>query len=591
MLISALLPLFAALQIPTCPALATRGECQSAEASEPLEYCGHALRAEAGQSDPSDLVRQEHALADLSSHTARSSFELACTRAALRQWEGARSTTYVIKPPPPIPWHEGALAAALASARGTPSDTALALLSSLILRGGVGRPDLGVVKGGYGGGDGAQSHPFLPIATVIRYARDGLPLLQNAVGGASPDATLLRACTSIALDLDEFGIAHECATRALSRGYEPSWNLLRLAWFAARRADTAGARNLFTRAIASAGPQSERLAVAWHFKTAIDLFPVQLQFWGFITRNTSLRGGVPDASQTKDEKPGWLDVPQSRLLSWIDQNAGEGNANGWRSLSEPATLVDHFTGVAFAGEIFRDCLPDEDAVACKSKDLRTVRARRLRFWNVEGNPVAVFTFTAIAHPAHDSLVVAVRQADDREHGRTDTVSVVLTGGGGLVAVPSNDRWDSWTLDIDPQRPARQVDFQDFQPSAGAPPVILSDLALGPPVGAATWTHRGAAIPIAATSTFSRVAPLQLFYQVRCDSGCGEIERSVALRPVGSTRGHALTLTTRAVLRAGINDVAQELDLTRMAVGSYRLEVEIRTEASRSVKRAAALIVK
>jgi hypothetical protein len=588
-LVPILLSLFTSPQMPTCPALAVRGYCQSAEVSEPLEYCGRTFRLEAGQSDVSDLVRQEHALAASPSHTARSSFELACARAALRQWE-ATINTHMIKPRPPLPWHEGALVAALAAARDTPSDTALALLSSLVLRGGAGRPDPGLVKYGYAAPFSPQ---LLPIATVFRYARDALPLIQHAAFGAATDTALLRACTSIALDLDEFGIAHECAARALSRGYEPSWNLLRLAWFAARRADTSGARNLFTRAIASAGPRSERLAVAWHFKMAIDISPFQAQFWGFITRNTSLRGGVPDAAQTKDEKAGWLDVPQSRLLSWIDQNAGEGNANGWRSLSEPATLVDHFANVAFAGEIFRDCVPHEEAVVCKSKDVRSVHAQRLRFWDAEGNPVAVFTFTAIAHPAHDSLIVAVRQADDHERGRTDTVSVLLTGGGGLVAVPSNDTWDSWTLDIDPRHPAHQVDFQDFQPSTGAPPVILSDLAVGPPTGVATWIYRGAAIPIAATSAFSRAATLQLFYQVRCDSGCGDIERSVALRPVGSTRGHAtpLTLTTRGVLRAGINDLTQELDLRLVPAGSYRLEVEIRTEASRSVKRATALIVK
>ncbi|HEY4319645.1 MAG TPA: hypothetical protein VGM77_00595 [Gemmatimonadales bacterium] len=580
MLASILLPLLAALQGGGCPAAVGPGACQAAEISEPLEYCDVALRAAAAGPDVGGLSQRERQLTDAPTHSDTAWLELACVRAALSQWE----RTHVVASTRPHPWHEGALAAALTVAHLRPADTTLLLLSALILRGGVGRPDparLNLAQ--------YLNLPFSPsIDTVVRYARDWLRLLQQAVSRPSADPRLFRACTAIALDIDEPGVGHECAVRALDTGYEPSWNLARLAWLAARRADTSGAGALLARAVDTARTPAERLDVAWHFKAGsqVSNFP----FWGLINPTAPNRLHSGDEDLRSRSNNAWFALPPSEFWTWVDQKSDGGSATGWRSLSDPAVLAEHFASVAFAGEVFRDCLPGDDTAACKGKDLRTVRARRLRFWDMDNGPIAVFAFTTKTDTGHDSLRVTVDQAELGRRGHTDTVTVSVAAEGSIISVPSNDKWDSWTLDIDPAHPAHSVDFQDFQPSVGKPAVILSDLAVASAGTGLPWITRGRRIPIAPTDTFSRAAPLELFYQVRCDSGCGEIKRTTALRPAGR-HGNSLTLTFDAVLHPGINDVEQEVDLTRLAAGSYRLEIEILTESARSIRRSTLLVLR
>jgi hypothetical protein len=571
-----LLPLLITLQHGVC----TSALCQGSEVSEPMAYCDIPLRRAADAADPGDLISREHELATVPPHTAADWIQLSCVRSALMQWQRT-SHEYFPTPTTRVAWHEPALAAALTAARATPSDTTLLLLSSLVLRGGVGRPD--PIKLGLTFYYGLSFSPS--IERVVQYARDALPLLQRWVNKPSPDSGLLRACTSIALDIDEFGVAHECSVRALTLGYEPAWNRARLAWLAAQRADTAGAFTLFGWAVDGATTSPERLGVAWHFKAGIDT--MNFPFWGITTGSTSRTS----SDYRQDSEFRWLNLAQSDFRAWLDAQEARGSTSKWRSLTDPAVLADHFATITFGGEVFRDCLRGDEAATCRGKDLWVVHARRLRFWDAHGGDVALFTFMTMTQSSHDSMQVVVQQGEFPRQSRSDTL--LARGDSALISVPSNNQWDSWSLDIDPKHPARRIDFQDYQAPLGAPPIILSDLAVGSEHGALTWMRDGKAIAIAPSMTFTRDTKLQLFFQVRCDSDCGEIRRAVNVRPVGRNSSHrkSVSVSNAGALVPGINDITEELDLHNLGAGAYRLELAIQRDWSHVVKRSTVLVLR
>jgi hypothetical protein len=130
-------------------------------------------------------------------------------------------------------------------------------------------------------------------------------------------------------------------------------------------------------------------------------------------------------------------------------------------------------------------------------------------------------------------------------------------------------------------------WDERTPPLDRTPVALSDLVLGDSGQGLVWNDRGLAVPLAPLNAVNRARPVSLFFQVQSDRDRATMQATVLLYQVdnGVARDSAsLRVAAGEPIRAGINDVARTIDLSRLDHGSYLLEVQLADERGVIVTR-------
>jgi hypothetical protein len=239
-----------------------------------------------------------------------------------------------------------------------------------------------------------------------------------------------------------------------------------------------------------------------------------------------------------------------------------------------------------------------------------VVARLHRLWDpLNEQPVALVTWAlpvkdlALEHqdPGYATAVsVEVRQwapttATWRDSTFTRQWTLPDTGGHrpaltGFVALPTATGVSAWSVVVSQTSQRRGRSFDTDTPGLSDGPVGISDLVLGSKAQGLTWTWHNTPIPLAPTGAVDPRAPVSLYYQIRSDQEQSGLRTSVAMyRASGATSDSlpALQVQYDQALHRGINEIAPELDVSRLAKGAYRLEVRLMNASGGVVARRSA----
>jgi hypothetical protein len=144
---------------------------------------------------------------------------------------------------------------------------------------------------------------------------------------------------------------------------------------------------------------------------------------------------------------------------------------------------------------------------------------------------------------------------------------------GFVIVPTSPSVASWGLVATQPDHRRGRAYDVSTPGLPDGPVQLSDLVIGAEAQGVTWNLHNVAIPLAPVNAVDRSKPVALYYQIRSETTHADLKGTVVLYKQGGSEP-ALEVTFEQAVRAGINEVAPTLDVSRLDKGSYRLEVRI-----------------
>lgn len=102
---------------------------------------------------------------------------------------------------------------------------------------------------------------------------------------------------------------------------------------------------------------------------------------------------------------------------------------------------------------------------------------------------------------------------------------------------------------------------------------VSDIVMGVEGDSVGWRHGAELTPIATRDEFDRRSPLHLYFQLRADSALPEVRIAIRIFR-GSRLGDdvALSIATTNMLTRGVNEIAQTVDISRLARGEYWAEV-------------------
>jgi hypothetical protein len=148
---------------------------------------------------------------------------------------------------------------------------------------------------------------------------------------------------------------------------------------------------------------------------------------------------------------------------------------------------------------------------------------------------------------------------------------------GFVVTGSTTGVSAWNLVATQPDNRRARSYDVTTPGLGTGPVALSDIVIGSTSQGVAWQFHNAEVSLAPTNAVDRMHPLTLYYQVRSDSAHEDLRTTVAIYRVDRGTPHdsaALTVSFSQPLARGINELAPELDASRLDKGSYQLEIRI-----------------
>ena len=165
----------------------------------------------------------------------------------------------------------------------------------------------------------------------------------------------------------------------------------------------------------------------------------------------------------------------------------------------------------------------------------------------------------------------------------------LVGFVTAASAPGVTAWSFVATQSD-QRRGRAYDVTTSALSAG--PLVLSDLVLGAESQGVVWNFHNVEIPLAPTTVLDRKLPVSLYYQIRSDVARADLRTTAALYKVddGVARDSAaLQVTYEQAVHEGINEVAPQLDVSRLDKGSYALEVRLTDAGGKVLARRRAML--
>ena len=149
---------------------------------------------------------------------------------------------------------------------------------------------------------------------------------------------------------------------------------------------------------------------------------------------------------------------------------------------------------------------------------------------------------------------------------------------GFVVTSATATLTSWSMVATQPDKRRGRTWDEATPPLDRGSLAISDLVLGQEGQGLTWNYHNIALLLAPLNAVDRKHPVSLYYQVRSDRALAVSHATVALYPVqnGAVTAEqpALQVGFDQALRAGINEFAPVLDVSRLAHGSYLLEVQL-----------------
>jgi hypothetical protein len=150
---------------------------------------------------------------------------------------------------------------------------------------------------------------------------------------------------------------------------------------------------------------------------------------------------------------------------------------------------------------------------------------------------------------------------------------------GTISLPGGEAVTAWSLVASTTDSARGRVWQDGLREVGYGEFLLSDVVLGSPSQGSQWTIGGERVALAPLGGVSRAQSVNLYYQVVSADVREGLTTSIAFRRITAGKAEeqaALEVGFETRVRAGVNGIVRELDLSRLDRGSYRLDVVIRS---------------
>ncbi|MBK9547859.1 MAG: hypothetical protein IPO52_01820 [Gemmatimonadetes bacterium] len=167
---------------------------------------------------------------------------------------------------------------------------------------------------------------------------------------------------------------------------------------------------------------------------------------------------------------------------------------------------------------------------------------------------------------------------------------------GVMALPGTSALSAWSIVLSqgPDRGGRYYEEQHAPLATG--PLVLSDVVLGAPSQKLNWEDGELVLPLVPLQGFNQKEPVALYVQARSavSRADGVAVEVVIARPStpGKERKVELTVGFKRALAAGLNELQQEVDISRLDPGEYVLEVAVRHAATgASDRRSARLVVR
>ncbi|HEX3928638.1 MAG TPA: hypothetical protein VHW65_11645 [Gemmatimonadales bacterium] len=218
-----------------------------------------------------------------------------------------------------------------------------------------------------------------------------------------------------------------------------------------------------------------------------------------------------------------------------------------------------------------------------------------RLWDpASGSPVALVVYAlrsadlalpTIANAGTAAVTLTVRQWDGDARARIDT-AVTLAMPEGSRAPPSEVSGYFWTRSTsavtswsvaaaqEGQRAGRAYEVGGGAIPAG--PLQLSDMVLGPSPSAVVAALGHSSVAVDPVGIMKRTLPVSLYFEAKSSSARPSAAVSIVVSRADDNR-HGAALFQASFARRidpGVNEVVWKLDLSRLAAGSYWLDVRV-----------------
>jgi hypothetical protein len=457
------------------------------------------------------------------------------------------------------------------------------------------------------------------------------------------DPFVLRACTSLAIDVGDEVSAHSCSLRALASGIDSTWHLLRLSWLAFVHGDTTSGLASFRHAAGASHTSEARADLGWHLENAFlqpslaETDQCVICFGSGLLSAFEENGVISDRNQyrlTDQDREQWFALADSQVMPWIEQQVsrrttldadtgefaphahlpgrfadGGPDVINARLRGSPLVrhLMAHFWFTSYSGGTFRATWvwglrsgPQPLAVAFDNAYL-SAAVTMLHLWDPTTRrpvdvvpyaiPISELAWNGREHPTAN-LKLRLVQWSPGISGQFDTIlPVVVTrptsssGHEALVGffeLPFRDR-DAWEFTVAEGSRRRGGKYRDLSTPLGHGPLELSDLVLGGD-WAIKWAGKDGPVPLSPSSTFNREHPVQLYYQVDLRGAQSTVQTEISLFEVVNSVPPANPVTTvrlNGSMAEGLNEVRRELDVSQLKAGQYLLRVTIQAGGERA----------
>ncbi|MES2306919.1 MAG: hypothetical protein V4558_15555 [Gemmatimonadota bacterium] len=505
-------------------------------------------------------------------------------------------------------WYNATSAATRRALDAAPLDTvSLELLADLTLRG-SGRQITASVEGKNQG-----RGPLKEIEPA-----DAAAALYFAVRSGNSNPAVMRACTSMLLRVGDVPMARDCSLRALDRGADSTWHLLRLSAIALWYADTLLGIPTFLSAAAAASSPGDRAELGWHLEPSFDvneclacsnngLLNPSMR-WSRSYRpkwrlNESAR--LRFRSQPASELPGWIQAEVNRLgpdtlpmpILEFDKDPSQlFNRTVQAAGLFARNVLLHFRYTSYAGGAFRGCItldvpywpPCVPRRAPLSNTYIGVSASIASLWNpATSSPLAL---VAWAVPARDVAVDTTVTLEFRRWGLVggtewdSTVTMQRNASFendallmGSMVMPASSR-QTVSVIVTQGRTRRGGLFRDDLTPLGTGDLEVSDPILGQAGSGVEWKGDSLPVMIAPLRTFRKNEAATLYYQVR--SARTRSDAAVTARfysgvdADGPFDKQLIAIRFPSTLKAGVNGNYRELRMPNLEKGVYPLELTL-----------------
>lgn len=227
-----------------------------------------------------------------------------------------------------------------------------------------------------------------------------------------------------------------------------------------------------------------------------------------------------------------------------------------------------------------------------------VSASLFRLWEpTTGRPTSLIPYAITAkdldvvdlgNEGAAMFTLELRSWDPLSSATSDTVvqqRLILPANGakrdhltGYLAVPLGSGTKAWSLAVTQTGDRRGRAFEDQKAPISGGDLALSDLIVGAESQGATAEVGTTHVVLAPLGVIDRTAGAHLYYQLRSRVDRADVISTFRFfRTDGSPKEATkpvLQLAFGGSVRAGINEVARLLDLSKLSAGSYRLEVTV-----------------